>query len=260
VLDRIVRRQGIGNILADGVWHAARTIGNGAEVYDHNTIRKHEQTPLKLGMINPLYYLMYATNEKLNITQIEGQWPQMPYRDMEDRELFVKEWFQVPDEKFKEYFLKWEPKGEFSMPYYPGIKECCDIVNWMEMMHYIDDATGVCTGISAFHLKPPYHIHNYPKIISMAAVIEMDEEKLTQITKRERQLVRANNVRRGWRRADDEPPQDHWAKRLPEYEKELLDAYYEFKGWNMEGIPTKESLHELDLDYVAEDFEKRGIY
>jgi len=259
LLDRIVRRQGIGNVLADGVYWAARKIGKGAEVYDHNTIRKHEQTPLKLGMINPLYYLMYATNEKLNITQIEGQWPQMPYRDVADREAFVKEWFQVPEEKFKEYFLKWEPKGEFAMPYYPGIKECCEIVNWMEMMHYIDDATGVCTGISAFHLKPPYHIHNYPGIISAAAGIEMDEEKLTQITRRERQLVRANNVRRGWRRADDEPPQDHWAKRLPEYEKQLLDAYYEFKGWNMEGIPTKESLQELGLDYVAEDFEKRGI-
>ncbi len=26
------------------------------------------------------------------------------------------------------------------------------------------------------------------------------------------------------------------------------------------GIPTKESLHELGLDYVSEDFEKRGIY
>jgi len=259
-MERIVRRQGIGNILADGVWHAARTIGNGAEVYDHNTIRKHEQTPLKLGMINPLYYLMYATNEKLNITQIEGQWPQMPYKHMEDRELFVKEWFQVPEEKFKDYFLKWDMKGEFAMPYYPGIKECCEIVNWMEMMHYIDDATGVCTGISAFHLKPPYHIHNYPLIIAAAAGIEMDEEKLVQITKRERQLVRANNVRRGWRRADDEPPQDHWAKRLPEYEKELLDAYYEFKGWDLEGIPTKETLQELDLGYVAEDFERRGIY
>jgi len=259
VLDRIVRRQGIGDVLANGVWHAARKIGNGAEVYDHNTIRKHEQTPLKLGMINPLYYLMYATNEKLNITQIEGQWPQMPYPDMADREAFVKDWFQVPEEKFKGYFLKWEPKGEFSMPYYPGIQECCDIVNWMEMMHYIDDATGVCTGVSAFHLKPPYHIHNYPGIISNAAGIEMDEEKLIQITKRERQLVRSNNVRRGWRRADDEPPQDHWAKRLPEYEKQLLDAYYEFKGWNVEGIPTKETLQALDLGYVAEDFEKRGI-
>ena len=42
-------------------------------------------------------------------------------------------------------------------------------------------------------------------------------------------------------------------------EKELLDKYYEFKGWNREGIPTLESLRELDLDYVAEDFLKRGI-
>jgi len=25
------------------------------------------------------------------------------------------------------------------------------------------------------------------------------------------------------------------------------------------GGPTRESLHELDLDYVADDFEKRGI-
>jgi hypothetical protein len=31
------------------------------------------------------------------------------------------------------------------------------------------------------------------------------------------------------------------------------------KGWNKEGIPTKESLHELGLDYVSEDFIQRGI-
>jgi len=39
-----------------------------------------------------------------------------------------------------------------------------------------------------------------------------------------------------------------------------LDSYYKLKGWNNQGIPTKESLHELGLDYVSEDFEKRGIY
>ena len=260
LLDRTVRRQGIGNILADGVYAAARTIGNGAIEYDHNTIRKHEQTPLKLGMINPIYYVMYCTNEKLNITQIEGQWPQMPFRDPADREAFVKDWFQVPDDRFKEWLLKWEPKGEFALPYYPGINEICEIVDWMERMHYIDNATGVCTGLSAFHPKPPYHIHNYPKIISAATGLDMDEETLTKFTKRERQLVRSNNVRRGWRREDDTPPLDHWAKRLPEYEKQILDAYHVFKGWDMDGIPTKETLHELDLDYIAEDFEKRGIY
>jgi benzoyl-CoA reductase subunit BamB len=61
------------------------------------------------------------------------------------------------------------------------------------------------------------------------------------------------------RRKDDKPPENHWKKRFPELEEELLDTYYKFKGWNNEGIPTKESLHELDLDYVSEDFIKRGI-
>ena len=37
-----------------------------------------------------------------------------------------------------------------------------------------------------------------------------------------------------------------------------LTTYYKFKGWNMDGIPTKERLVELDLGYVAEDLEKRG--
>ncbi len=87
----------------------------------------------------------------------------------------------------------------------------------------------------------------------------MDEAKLTQITKRNRTLLRAVNVRRGLRRADEKPPEDHWKKRFPELEEELLDAYYRFKGWDNQGIPTKESLQELDLDYVSEDFQQRGI-
>jgi len=62
------------------------------------------------------------------------------------------------------------------------------------------------------------------------------------------------------RRKDDKPPENHWKKRFPELEKELLDTYYQFKGWNNQGIPTKESLHELGLDYVSEDFSQRGIY
>ncbi len=128
LLDRIVRREGIGDVLADGVYQAARRIGNGAEAYDHNTIKKQEQLALKLGMLNPVYYLMYATGEKISITQIEGQFPQAPFPTVEEREAFVKDWFQVPDDKFKQYFLKWEPRGEFSNPYYPDVEASCDIV------------------------------------------------------------------------------------------------------------------------------------
>jgi benzoyl-CoA reductase subunit BamB len=259
LLDRIVRREGIGDVLADGTYWAAQRIGKGAEAYAHNNIKKHEQLPLKLGMLNPVYYLMYSTGEKANITQIEGQFPQAPFPTREEREEFVKDWFQVPDEKFKQYFLDWELRGDNSIPYYPPIEATCEIVDWMEKMHYIDDSTGICSGLSSFPLKPPYHIHNLTRVISSATGIDISEDGLWEITKRNRTLIRAVNVRRGMRRKDEKPPEDHWRKRFPELEAKLLDEYYKFKGWNNQGIPTEETLHELDLSYVSEDFMQRGI-
>jgi benzoyl-CoA reductase subunit BamB len=260
LLDRIVRREGIGDILADGIHWAAQKIGKGAEAYAHNNIKKHEQLPLKLGMLNPVYFLMYATGEKINITQIEGQFPQSPFATMEERQEFISDWIQCPDDKFKQIVLDWEFRGERSNPYYPTVDVSVDIVDWQEKMHYIDDALGVCAGLSSFPLKPPYHMHNYPRFINAATGIDMDEDGLTKVYNRNRNLLRAINVRRGLRRADEVPPEDHWKKRFPELEAQLLDAYYKFKGWNNDGIPKKETLQELDLGYVAEDLEQRGIY
>ena len=259
LLDRIVRREGIGDILANGTYWAAQQIGKGAEEYAHNNIKKHEQLPLKLGMLNPVYFLMYSTGEKINITQIEGSFPQAPFATMEERQDFVKDWVQVPDKKFKQYLLDWEFRGDHSNPIYPTVEMSCDIVDWQEMMHYIDDALGICAGLSSFPLKPPYHIHNFPTLISSAIGLEMDEEGLKKVYRRNRNLLRAVNIRRGLKRTDEKPPEDHWRKRFPELETELLDSYYKFKGWNNQGIPTKETLNELSLDYVSEDFLHRGI-
>ena len=58
LLEKIVRREGIGDVLANGVYWAARQIGKGAEEYDHNTTKKFEQVPIKLGKINHPYFLM----------------------------------------------------------------------------------------------------------------------------------------------------------------------------------------------------------
>lgn len=259
LLDRVAHRQGIGDILADGVYYAARTIGNGAEEFDHNTVKKHEQLPLKLGMMDPLYYLMYSTNEKISITQIEGQWPQTPFPTMEQREAFVKDWPQLPDDHFKQYLLDWELRGEKANPYYPTPQMAAEIVDWMEMLHNIDDACCICAGMSSFCLKPPYHIHNYPKLISAATGMDLDETSLKKIVNRSRNLHRAFNNRRGMARVDEHPPADHWKKRFPELEEEILSTYYQFKGWNQNGIPTRAKLEELDLGYVADDLEQRGI-
>ncbi len=259
LLDRIVRREGIGDILANGTHWAAEEIGKGAMEFAHNNIKKHEQLPLKLGMLNPIYFLMYSTGEKINITQIEGNFPQAPFPTREQREAFCEDWPQVPHEKFKEYFINWELRGENSIPNYPSAEMTCDIVDWQEMMHYIDDCTGMCAGLSSFPLKPPFHIHNLPDLISAGTGLDLDEEGLTHLTKRNRNMVRANNLRRGMTRKDEKPPADHWKKRFPELEEELMDKYYGFKGWNRDGIPTRETLHDLDLDFVYEDFVERGI-
>ncbi len=259
LLDKIVRREGIGDTLANGTYWAAEEIGNGAQELAHNNIKKTEQLPLKLGMLNPMYFLMYCTGEKANITQIEGNFPQAPFATKEEQEEFVKDWIQIPDERFKEWFVEWELRGEKSIPNYPTVDACCEIVNWQEKMHYIDDSTGMCAGLSSFPLKPPFHIHNLPTLIGSGAGFDLDEDSLSHLTKRNRTLVRCNNIRRGLRRGDEKPPEDHWKRRFPELEEKLLSAYYEFKGWNQDGIPTRKTLHELDLDYVADDFVERGI-
>ena len=260
LLDRVVHREGIGDLLADGTWWAAQKLGKVAQELAHNTIKKHEQLPLKLSTLDPLYFLMYSTNEKISITQIEGNWPQGAFPTMEQRQEFVKDWPQLPDESWKQWLLEWEPRGEKGIPYYPTPEIASQIVDWMEMLHNIDDACGICAGMSSFCLKPPYHIHNYPKLISAATGMDLDEAGLKNIVNRSRNLHRAFNNRRGMNRKDEKPPQDHWKNRFPELEEKLLDTYYKFKGWNNDGIPTKERLHELDLDYVAEDLQKRGIY
>ena len=256
LLEKIVRREGVGDALANGVYDAARQIGRGAEEFDHNTIKKIEQVPLKLGMINYPYFLMHATGDKMNITQIEGSYPQAAIPDRKEREEYVKQWDAAP-ERFKKYFLEWEPRE------HPSIEATINIVDWNETMHYVDDAIGICAFLSSFTgqwgPKPPYHIYNLPRFISLASGLELDSDKLWEIAKRNRNLIRAINVSRGLRRTDEKPPADHWKKRDPEMEQKMLDAYYEFKGWNHDGIPTKETLDKLGLDYVSKELVKRGI-
>lgn len=221
----MAKREGIGDYLADGTYYAARRIGKGAEKFDHNTTKKHEQMNIKLGMMDPLYFLMYATNEKISITQIEGNWPQAPFPSKEQRESFVKDWPQLPDEKFKKYFMDWEFRGEKANPHYPTPDMASEIVDWMEMLHNIDDALGICAGMGSFCLKPPYHINNYHKLISAATGLELTRGDLKKIVNRSRNLHRAFNNTRGMRRADEKPPEDHWKHRFPEIEDTLLSTY-----------------------------------
>lgn len=255
LLGKIVRREGVGDALANGVYWAGRQIGKGAEKYHHNA-KKIEQVSLKREMDNYPYFLMYATGERMNITQVEGSFPQLPIPDKQNREKFVKNWDAAP-ERFKKWFLEWEPEQQHS------IEAAVNIADWNENMHYVDDALGICPLLSSFRGqfggRPPYHMYNLPVIISLATGMNLDTDGLLKAAARTRNLVRAINVRRGLRRGDERQTEDHCKLKEPDMEQKLLDAYYQFKGWTNEGVPARETLERLGLGYVSDDFIEKGI-
>ena len=213
--------------------------------------------PIKLGKLNPAYFLMIATGEKMSITQIEGSFPQDPLPTKEQREEFVSKWEAVPDEKFKKYFLEWEKRNDISD------EATCDIVDWNEAMHYIDDSTRTLRirVVIQGPVRRRYRLsHEQYSSDHLACDRHGDGQgKIMEDFPENPNACRAVNVRRGLRRKDERPPEDHWAVRDEKYEQELLTKYYEFKGWNSEGIPTRQTLERLDLGYVADDLEQRGI-
>jgi aldehyde:ferredoxin oxidoreductase len=257
LLQKIAFRDGIGDVLAEGVSGAAAIIGNGAEKFDHNTVKKFEQLPIKLGKLNPAYFLMIGTGEDMAITQIEGSFPQDPITDPELKEEFIRNWVAVPDKKFHEWFRQWEKRDQLPDQ---AMVEICD---WNECMHYLDDSLGLCGFVSSFRGQfggtTGYHVWNMPQIITLTTGMEFDKDRLWECFQRNRNLIRALNNRLGLRRFMERPPEDHWAVRNEEYEQQLLTKYYDFKGWTFDGIPTKETLEKLRLGYVAEDLIKRGI-
>jgi aldehyde:ferredoxin oxidoreductase len=101
---------------------------------------------------------------------------------------------------------------------------------------------------------------------AMKAITGLDRswEDLTRVTERVWNLTRAFWVREqpGFGREWDYPPARWYTDPVPtgpskgkvaskETVDKLLDMYYEQRGWDQNGIPTREKLDELGLDFVT---------
>lgn len=255
LVERIARREGVGALLAHGVSPAAQQIGKGAEALNRGG-RSFGQIPPVPEITGAPYYLMYAVGGKMSITQEEGSFPQLPIPAKRARKSFVKNWEAAP-ERFKNWFLEWEPGQQLP------VEAAVNVVEWNEALHYADDSLGICPLLSSFRGqfggRPPFHLHNLPGVVSEATGRELDTAGLWQAIARIAQLVRAINVRRGLRRADEKAPGVEWKLDGPGEEEKLLDAYYDFKGWTRDGIPHKATLEALGLGFVSDDLAERGI-
>lgn len=96
-------------------------------------------------------------------------------------------------------------------------------------------------------------------LVTAATGVELDGPGLLRVGERIFNLERAFNVREGIRRCDDTLPEKFFGEKVTEYgitgidrEKfqKMLDEYYQFRGWDEDGVPTAKKLAELGLDDV----------
>jgi len=259
LLGKIARREGIGAVLANGVYEAASMIGRGAEKYVYH-VKKLE---LAKEPLIPSSALARAAGDKAADAQTIVNCGTIPSMWQKDREEYLREgWFIFPGE-FEKYL---DINREVS---YEGLGE---LSYYSENIHTLADLTGVCWWCMGFFPYPPIKLDTLTNLISYATGMDIDETEAIKMAERVRTLIRAFNVRLGVRRKDDAVPEKFFSEppTLPQqqlglmqldhdkFDKEL-DKIYELRGWSSDGIPTKERLEELGLDYVRQDLERRAI-
>ena len=121
----------------------------------------------------------------------------------------------------------------------------------------LTNSLGICW--LAMFMWMPHNVHLEPSTclewLNDITDWNMDFNEFMRCGERIFNLQRMIDVRRGISRKDDFLPARFLVEKLPEGANKghvpplgkMLGDYYAFRGWSVEGIPTKEKLRELDL-------------
>ncbi|MFQ5711045.1 MAG: aldehyde ferredoxin oxidoreductase family protein [Candidatus Geothermarchaeales archaeon] len=107
----------------------------------------------------------------------------------------------------------------------------------------------------------------YVTIVRLVTRWDIDLAELTRIGERIYNVERAFNVREGFTRRDDVLPPRVMFEPIPKGPskgcvarpgelKSLLDEYYQLRGWDDQGVPTRDKLIELGLENIARELHR----
>jgi aldehyde:ferredoxin oxidoreductase len=259
LIGQIARREGIGDLLADGIYDAAHQIGRGAEAQAQH-VKKLE--PIPYHITTPSGALRTATADKPDMTRTEG------FVAAEGLE-FSKEWKK---EYVAEGFFSYpEELEELFTDEYPGLehdyKKVVPFTSYEADKNNLADSTGVCIFWTGFWRYNPLSIDDHVRLISHALGRDMDEADAILIAQRIGALTRAYNVMAGIKREDDtvpkvcfqDPPGPSNVSLDRKAFDQMISEYYKLRGWNDEGVPSREELNRLSLQDVGQALEARGL-
>ncbi len=250
LIEHIARREGLGDLLSEGVCRAAERIGGHAPYYAMHV--KGMELPRQEPRIAKGFGLGHATSNRgadhlyaLPTIDLAGNLDAA-------RHLFPAEivpaLMQTDNEAYKP-----------------------DLIVFTEHYCAVSDALGICK----FSTAETYALYPEDLAAGLSALWgrEVSSEELLTAGERIVNLERVYNVRLGLTRADDHLPKRFLAEPLAIYAFErngatgemhasseplhigrlqdfeaMLDRYYYLRGWDKNGIPTPETLRRLELD------------
>jgi aldehyde:ferredoxin oxidoreductase len=234
LIHMIARREGFGDLLAEGMSSFAKRLGDKAAAYCFD-VKGVSRGVYPAG----LYGLAHATSTR-GADHLRGRTWALGENEPD-----------LYDELVGKGYISKDPAGAL-------------IVG--ERVTTLADAIGRCKGaVNSWYLAVPL-VWRYPlwggviRLIEASTGILFDDKELEQTLDRIYLQERAFNARFGMHRVDERLPQRPERAETDEGRKDLiihnslLDSYYRLHGCDPEtGIPTKERLEELMLDDVAKE-------
>jgi aldehyde:ferredoxin oxidoreductase len=232
LLELIGRREGIGDLLAEGTMRAAERLGGDAERFAVHV--KGQELPMHEPRLKRGLGLGYAVSptgadhcHNLHDTIMTGG-------NLEKLRPFgiLNE---VPVESLD---------GEKVRMY----------KYWMEMRVLAN-----CLSICQF---PPWSFTDYVELVKAVTGWEVTMFELVKVAQRTLNLARIYNLREGFTSADDWLPPRMFTPQtsgalsetavIPEMLRNAIDIYYQMMGWDGEGVPRTGTLHELGIGWAGD--------
>lgn len=243
MLDKIVRREGLGDLLSHGSAYAARQIGRGAE--DLVIAVKNQELPAHMPQVKRSLALVYAVNPF-----------GADHQSSEHDPGYTPEASPISLERMSRLGLT-EPQPDRVLN-----REKVKLGLFTEWNYSFMDTACLCQ----FVYGPSWQLLGPDDMIELVRAVtgwEMTVADMQRIGERRLNLLRAFNAREGAgrncdtlpKRLFDEPLKGGASDGVAVTRQELeaaLDDYYELAGWDKtSGQPTQAKLEELGLGWVV---------
>jgi len=246
LLNKIARREGIGDLLAEGVKVASEKTGQDSERFAiHVKGLEWSGYECRNAPSMMLAYMTADVGAHHNRAWVLGH-------DV------AGAWTNVHDLIASETEIKAQPKAVIS-------DRCAEYVIESQHKRSLFDALGNCR-LQMMELG--FEAEHYAELYSVITGMTKSWEELLKISERIWHLTRAFSVREisGFDRHLDFPPARLYEEPIADGPNQghviskreindLLTWYYTARGWNNNGIPTKETLMSVGLSEVAGDLE-----